>query len=94
MATPFFTVAPPGGEGYNFVIKQNTNLALKSLMKNKKKQKKRKNGKIAAVIANERVTFLGCVRVFDGSWACVNVTARKYFRVNVTARKYFRSLVC
>ena len=81
----------PGGEGYKFVIKQNTNLALKSLMKNKKKQKKRK---IAAVIANERVTFLGCVRVFDGSWACVNVTARKYFRVNVTARKYFRSLVC
>ena len=60
-------------------------------MKNKKKQKKRK---IAAVIANERVTLLGCVRVFDGSWACVNVTARKYFRVNVTARKYFRSLVC
>jgi hypothetical protein len=37
-------------------------------MKNKLNKIKRE---IAAVIANEyeRVTFLGCVRVFDGSWA-------------------------
>ena len=47
----------PGGERYNFVIKQNTNLALKSLMKNKIV----KNTKTVTCV---RVTFLfGCSQI-------------------------------